>query len=92
MYRIVIFPVVFYDCETWSRTLKEKHRLRMFENRVLRIFGPKRGEVTEEWRKLHNDELNDIYFLLSIILVIIQRRMRWHVGGEYHTGFWWGNL
>jgi hypothetical protein len=54
--------VVLYWCETWSLTLREEHRLRVFENRVLRrIFGPKRDEVTVEWRKLHNEELCDLY-------------------------------
>jgi hypothetical protein len=56
MYKTVILPVVLYGCETWSLTLGEKHRLRVFENRVLtRIFGPKRDEVTGGWRKLHNE-------------------------------------
>ena len=51
-----------YGCETWSLTFREEHRLRVFESRVLRrIFGPKRGEVTGEWRKLHNEELNNLY-------------------------------
>jgi hypothetical protein len=60
-------PVVLYGCETWSLTLREKHRLRMFENRVLRrIFGPKRDEVTGEWRKLHNEKLRDLYLVLNI--------------------------
>jgi hypothetical protein len=55
-------PVVLYGCETWFLTLREEHKLRVFENRVLkRLFGPKRGEVTGEWRKLHNEELNDMY-------------------------------
>jgi hypothetical protein len=55
-------PVVLYGCETWSLTLRDGHRLRVFENRVLRrIFGPKRDEVTGEWRRLHNEELNDLY-------------------------------
>jgi hypothetical protein len=58
--RICILPVVLYGCETWSLTLREERRLRAFENRVLRsVFGPKRDEVTGEWRKLHNEELND---------------------------------
>jgi hypothetical protein len=58
MYRTVIFPVVLYGCETWSLTLWEVRRLRVFENRVLKgIFGPKRDEVTGEWSKLHNEEL-----------------------------------
>ena len=62
LYRTIISPVVLYRCETWSFTLREEHRLRVFENRVLRrIFGPKRDEVTGEWRKLHNEELNDLY-------------------------------
>ena len=61
-YRIIISPLVLYGCETWSLTLREERRLRGFENRVLRgIFGAERDEVTGEWRKLHNDELNDLY-------------------------------
>ena len=54
IYRTIILPVVLYECETWSLTLREERRLRVFENRVLRVFGPKRDEVTGEWRKLHN--------------------------------------
>jgi hypothetical protein len=70
--------VVLYWCETWSLTLSEEHRLRVFENRVLRrIFGPKRNEVTGEWRKLHNKELHDLYSSPSIIRVAKSRRMRW---------------
>jgi hypothetical protein len=73
----VIFPVVLYGCDTWSLTLRDERRLRVFENRVLRrIFGPKRDEVTGEWRKLHNEELNNLYSLLNIIRVI-KSRMRW---------------
>ena len=53
VYRTIILPVVLYGCETWSLTLREERRLRVFENRVLRVFGPKRDEVTGEWRKLH---------------------------------------
>ena len=61
IYRIIILPVVLYGCETWSLTLREERRLRVFENRVLRrVFGPKRDEVTVEWRKLRNEELNDL--------------------------------
>jgi len=66
-----------YGCETWSLTLREKRRLRVFENRVLKsVFGPKRDEVTGEWRKLHNEELNDLYSLPSIVRVAKSRRMR----------------
>ena len=66
-----------YGCETWSLTLREKHRLRVFEYRVLRgIFGPKRNEVTGQCRKLHNEELNDLYSSPSIVRVIKSRRMR----------------
>jgi hypothetical protein len=62
IYRTIILPVVLYGCETWSLTLREKSGLRVFENRVLRrIFGSKRDEVTGEWRKLHNEELHDLY-------------------------------
>jgi hypothetical protein len=76
----VILHAVFYGCETWSLTLREENRLRVFENRVLwRIFGPKRDEATEEWRRLHNEELNDLYSLPNIIRVIKSRRMRWAV-------------
>ena len=61
IYRTIILPVVLYGCETWSLTLREENRLRVFENRVLRgIFGAKRDEVRGEWRKLHNEELNDL--------------------------------
>jgi hypothetical protein len=77
IYKIVIFPVVLYGCETWSLTLGEKHRLRVFENRVLRkIFGPKREE-DGSWRKLHNDELHSLYSSPNIVRVIKSKRTRW---------------
>ena len=77
-YRTIILPVVLYGCETWSLTLREERRLRVFQNRVLRrVFGRKRDEVTAEWRKLHNEELNDLYSLLNIVRVVKSRRMRW---------------
>ena len=78
IYRIIIFPVDLYECETWWLILREERRLRVSENRVLRrIFGPKRDEVTREWRKLYNDELNDLYSSRIIVRVIKWRRMRW---------------
>ena len=71
-------PVVLYECETSPLTLREEHRLRVFENRVLRrIFGPKRDGVTGEWRKLHNEELNSLYASPKFVRVIKSRRMRW---------------
>jgi len=73
-----------YRLLTWPLTLREERRRRVFENRVLwRIFGPKRDEVTGEWRKLHNEELNDLYLSQSIVRVIKSRRMKWagHVAG-----------
>jgi len=86
MYRIIILPVVLYGCETWSLTLREERRLRVFENRVLRrVFGPKRDGVTGEWRKLRNEELSDLYSLPYIVWVVKSRRMRW-VGHEARMG------
>jgi hypothetical protein len=88
IYKTVILPVVLYGCETWSLTSREEHRLRVFENSVLRrTFIPKREE-DGSWRKLHNDELHNLYSSPNIVRVIKSRRIRWagHVacmgGGE----------
>jgi hypothetical protein len=85
---------VLCGCETWSLTLREEFRLRVYENRALRrIFGPKRDEVTGEWGKLHIEELNDLYCSPNIVRVIKSIRIRWawHAArmgrGEVHTGF-----
>jgi hypothetical protein len=97
---IIILPVVLYGCETWSLTLREEHRLRVLENRVLenrvlrRIFGPKRDEKTGGWRKLHNEELHNLYSSPSMIRMIKSRRTRWagHVARmrekRKHIGYW----
>jgi hypothetical protein len=78
IYRTIILPVVLYGCETWSLTVRKRHRLKVFENRVLRrILRPKKGEVMGEWRKLHNEELRHLYSSISIIRIIRSRRMRW---------------
>jgi hypothetical protein len=77
IYKTVILPVVLYGCETWSLILGEEHRLRVFENSVLRkIFVPKKDEDIS-WRKLHNDELHSLYSSQNIVRVIKSRRMRW---------------
>ena len=98
IYRIIILPVVFYGSETMSLTLREERKLRVFENRVLRrLFGTRRDEVTGEWRRVHNEDLNDLYSSRNIVRVIKSRRMRWagHVarmGKErWCVGSWWGN-
>jgi hypothetical protein len=77
MYKTIILPTVLYGCETWSFTIKE-HRLRVFENRVLRrIFGPKREEVARGSRRLHNEELHNLYASPNIIIKVIKSRTRW---------------
>jgi len=78
VYRTIILPVVLYGRETWSLTLREERRLRVFENRVPgRIFGPRRDEVRGKWRKLHDEELSDLYSSPSFVRVIKSRRMKW---------------
>jgi hypothetical protein len=78
IYKTIILPVVLYGCETWTLTLRQERRLRVFDNSVLRrIFGPKRDEVTGEWRKLHHKKLNDLYSSPNIVRVKKSRRMRW---------------
>jgi hypothetical protein len=96
IFKTIILPVVLYGCETWSLTLRKEIRLRVFENRVLRsIFGPKRDEVTGEWRKLHNEELRDLYSSSSIIRIMKSRRMKLagHVARKWEKrtrlDYWW---
>jgi hypothetical protein len=96
IYKTINLPLVLYKRETWSLTLCEEHRLRVFVNKVLRrIFGPKRDKVTGGWRKLHNEELRDLYSSPNIITIIKSRRLRWawHVArtGEkkMRIGYWW---
>jgi hypothetical protein len=77
IYKTIILPVVLYGCETWSLTSRVEHRLRVFENRVLRsIFGLKRDKVTGGWRKVYNEELHNLYSLPNIIKMNKSRRMR----------------
>jgi hypothetical protein len=91
--KTIILPVVLYGCKTWSLTVREEHKLRVFENSVLRIFGPKKDGVTGVWRKLYNEELHNLYSSPSIIRIIKSRRMRWagHVAGMGRRtciGYW----
>ena len=99
IHRTIILPAVFYGCETLMLTLREERGLRVFDNMVLRrILGPKKDKVTGEWRKQHNQELNDLHSLPNIVRVIKLRRPRWagHLAcmglGQPCTGFWCGNL
>jgi len=86
LHRTIILHVVLCGCETWLLTLRKEHRLRVFENTLLwRIFGPKRDDVTVEWRKLHDEELNDLYSSPYIDRVIKSRRMKW-AGHVAHMG------
>jgi hypothetical protein len=95
IYRTIILPVVLHGCETWSLTLREEHRLSVFENKVLRIFEPKR-DGDGSGRKLHNDELHSLYSSPNIVRVIKSKRIggrdMWHAWwkGEVFTGFWLG--
>jgi hypothetical protein len=99
IYRTIGLSVVWYGCETWALRLRDESRLRVFENRVWRrIFKPKKDEVKGKWRKLHNEELHDLYSSPNIVLMIKSRRMRWvgHVARlgrkEACIGFWWRNM
>jgi hypothetical protein len=96
LYKTIILPVALYERETWFLTLREEHRLKLFVNWVLRrIFGPKRDEVTGEWRKLHNEELHDLYYSPNKIRIIKWRRMGWagHIARMGRRGmvigYWW---
>jgi len=98
IYRTITLPVVLYGCETWSLTLREERKLRVFENMLLRrIFGPRRDKVTGERRRLRSEVLNDLYSSPNIVRVIKSRRMRWarHVARMCEErgciGSWWGN-
>jgi hypothetical protein len=78
IYKTIILPVVLYGCETLSFALREEHGLKVFEDRVLRrVFGPKRDEATEEWRKLHSGELHNLYLSPDIVRQIKSRRIVW---------------
>jgi hypothetical protein len=86
IYKTIILPVVLYGCKTWSLKLKEEHRLRVSEKRVLRrIFKLKRDEVIGDWRKLHNEEPHNLYDSPSIIRIIKSRTIKW--AGHVHE---WG--
>jgi hypothetical protein len=94
IHKTVNLPVVLYECKTWSLTLRHEQRLRVFENRMLKIFGPKREEDIS-WRKLHDNELHSLYFSLNTVRVIkLRMRSAGHVTrrgrGKVFTGFWLG--
>ena len=96
IYTTIILPDVLYGCETSSLTLREERRMRVFENRMLRrIFGPRRDGATGEWRKLHNEELNDLYCSPNIVRVTKKRILKWmqhvaHIGETKGTHrVWW---
>jgi hypothetical protein len=100
IYKTIILPVVFYGCETWSLTLREEYRLRVFENSVLRrTFGPTRNEMTGGWRKLHNEELHNLYYSPSTSIIIIIKSRKMSCAGHVaqmrrrrkHVGFWLEN-
>ena len=98
IYRTIILPIVLYGFETWSLTLWEERKLMVCVTKVLRrIFGPRRDVVTGEWRRLHNEDLNDLYSSPNIVRMVKSRTMRWtgHVArmGEEMgcRGSWWGN-
>jgi hypothetical protein len=98
IYKTIILHVVLFGCETWSLSLREEHRLGLFENKVLgRIFGPKRDKATGGWKKLHGEELYDVYSSPSIIRVVKSRKMKW-AGNVTRMGrrgtricCWWGS-
>jgi hypothetical protein len=95
IYKSIVLPVVLYGCETWPPTLREKHRLTVFENRMLRIIvRPKRDEMMGGWKKLHNKELCDLYSSSSIIRMLKSQRMRWvrdvaQIAEKRNTCYWW---
>jgi len=96
IYRTVVLPVVLYGFECWSLKLREERKLRIFDNRVLRkILGPGSDEVTGEWRRLHNAELNDLYSSPIVVRLITSRRMKWagHVARTFEERWciesWW---
>jgi len=96
IYRSIILPLVLYVCETWSLTLREERKLRVFENKVLRrIFGPRRDEVTGEWRRLHKEELNDLYCspnIVRVIAVIRNGPNSWFVNPRHTVRYWSAGL